>query len=114
LRALDTLARMLEDRSDIVRETGLSYTPGRPIRVRVRRRGIRYDIDDMGAAVAIGGRPPGWRETAERAVRPLGWNVSREGVVLMQAVEGRDIDTLAIRTGEASAAVLDALLELED
>ena len=115
--AADELAVLLEEaasRSGIVRETGLSYAPGRPIRVSVRRRGVRYDINDMGSAVALAGRPPGWLEAAERAVEELGWNVNREGVVFMQAVEGRDIDALVRRTGEASAAVLEALLALEE
>jgi hypothetical protein len=102
------------DRNDTVREAGLSYTPGRPIRVSVRRRSIRYDIDDMGGAVAIAGRPPGWREVAEQVVAARGWNVNREGVVFVQAVEGRDIDALVQGTAEASAAVFDALLELRD
>jgi hypothetical protein len=97
-----------------VRDTGLSYLPGRPVRVGVRHRGNRYDIDDMGAAVAIAGRPPGWLETAERVVAELGWNVNRAGIVFVQVVEGRDIEALVRRTGEASVAVLDALLELED
>jgi hypothetical protein len=102
------------ERGRVVRETGLAYVPGRPVRISVRRRGGRYDIDDMGAAVAIAGRPPGWLDAAERVVAELGWNVNREGVVFVQAVEGRDIDGLVRRTGEASAAVLDALLELEE
>jgi hypothetical protein len=92
----------------------LEYVPGRPVQVSVRRRGIRYDIDDMGGAVAIAGRPPGWREAAERVVAERGWNVSRAGVVFVQAVEGRDIDALVRSTGEVSAAVLDALLALDD
>jgi hypothetical protein len=100
------------DRGGAVHETGLEYTPGRPVRVRVRRRGIRYDIDDMGAAVELAGRPAGWREAAERVVSERGWNVNRAGVVFVQAVEGRDIDALVARTGETSVAVLDALLEL--
>jgi hypothetical protein len=98
----------------VVHDTGLSYLPGRPIRIGVRRRGIRYDIDDMGGAVAIAGRPPGWLEAAQRTVRAIGWNVSRDGVVFVPAVEGRDIDALVHRTGEASAAVLDAILALEE
>lgn len=81
--------------------------------VRVRRRGRRYDIDDMGAAVALAGRPPGWLEVAEREVAAVGWNVNRAGVVFVQAVEGRDIDALVQGTAEASARVLDALLELD-
>jgi hypothetical protein len=102
------------ERRAIVRETGLSYMPGRPIRVSVRRRGNRYHIDDMGAAVAIAGRPAGWLEAAERAVGELGWNVNRAGVVFVQAAVGRDIDALVRRTGEASAAVLEAVLALDE
>jgi antitoxin (DNA-binding transcriptional repressor) of toxin-antitoxin stability system len=103
-----------DQRTGIVRETGLSYAPGRPIRVRVRRRGVRYDIDDMGGAVALAGRPPGWLEEADRVARARGWNVKRNGVVFVQAVEGRDIDALVRGTGEASAAVLEALFALEE
>jgi ankyrin repeat protein len=115
--AADEVAVLLEEaaaRSGIVRETGLGYAPGRPIRVSVRRRGVRYDIDDMGGAVAFAGRPPGWLEAAERVVAELGWNVNRAGVVFVQAVEGRDIDALVQRTGDASAAVAEALLALEE
>jgi hypothetical protein len=102
------------ERTETVRETGLSYAPGRPIRVRVRRRGVRYHIDDMGGAVAFAGRAPGWLEAAERVVEAMGWNVNRNGVVFVEAVEGRDIEALVHRTGEASLAVLDALFALEE
>lgn len=115
--AADELAVLLEEaaeRSGLVWHTGLSYAPGRPIRVSVRRRGVRYDIDDMGGAVAFAGKPPGWLEAAERVVETLGWNVNRKGVVFVQAAEGRDIDALVRRTGEASAAVLEALFALEE
>jgi ankyrin repeat protein len=113
--AADELSVQLEEasaRTGLVRVTELSYMAGRPVRISVRRRGRRYDIDDMGTAVAIAGRPRGWREAAERAVRAKGWNVNREGLVFMQAAEGRDIDAFVRCTAEASVAVLDALLEL--
>jgi hypothetical protein len=110
----DVVVAQVTERSGKVHETGLTYVPGRLIRIRVRRRGIRYDIDDMGGAVAIAGRPAGWPAAAERTVAALGWNVNREGVVFVQAVEGRDIDALVRRTAEASATVLDALLELDE
>jgi hypothetical protein len=113
----DEVAVLLEEaaeRNGLVRDVGMTYVPGRPINVRVRRRGTRYDIDDVGGAVAVAGRPPGWLEAAERVVAELGWNVNRDGVVFVQAVEGRDTEALVRRTGEASAAVLDALLALED
>ncbi len=101
-------------RTDVLMPSGLSYMPGHPVRIRVRRREHRYDLDDMGKAVAIAGRPPGGAETAARTVDALAWNINREGVVCMSAVEGRDIDALARRTAEVSVAVLDALLELGD
>jgi hypothetical protein len=114
---LDERARLvsaaLGARTSFVRVTEPSYMPGRPVRISVRRREHRYDIDDMGTAVAIAGRSPGWLEAAERAVQAVGWNINRDGVVFMQAVEGRDIDALVQRTAEASVKVLEALLELE-
>jgi hypothetical protein len=108
---------MLNDQAtmpvEVVRDAGFEFVAGRPVRVRVRRRGVRYDIDDMGEAVAAAGRPGGWLAVAERTVAALGWNVNRSGVVFVQAVEGRDIDALVRRTGKASRAVFDALIELD-
>jgi ankyrin repeat protein len=114
--AADELSAELEHaaaRTGILRVTSLSYMPGRPVRIRIRRREHRYDIDDMGEAVAITGRPRGWLEAAERTVRAMGWNINRDGVVFVPAVEGRDIDALVQRSAEASLAVLEAILELE-
>jgi ankyrin repeat protein len=115
--AADELSVQLEEAgadTGVLRVTELTYMPGQPVRVSVRRRGHRYDIDDMGTAVAITGRPPGWRQAAERAVQAVGWNINRDGVVFMPAVEGRDIDGLVKRTAEASVAVLEAILEIEN
>jgi hypothetical protein len=105
---------VVNDSSPSLHDTGLEYLPGRPVRVRVRHRAHRYDIDDMGEAVAIAGRPPGWLAATRQVVDPLGWNVNRHGIVFVPAVEGRDIGRLVRRTGEASAAVLDALLSLDE
>jgi hypothetical protein len=84
------------------------------VRVRVRRRGTRYDIDDLGAAVAAAGRPRGWLPLAERVVEETALNVNRRGVVFVLGFEGRDIAGLALRVGATSAAVHAALLELDD
>jgi ribosomal protein L12E/L44/L45/RPP1/RPP2 len=114
--AAEQLAPVLDEavqRAGVVRVTPLTYVPGRPVRVRVRHREHRYDIDDMGAAVEIAGRPAGWRETAAKVVAAIGWNVNRDGVVFVSAVEGRDIDSLVRRTAEASVAVLEALLDTD-
>jgi ribosomal protein L12E/L44/L45/RPP1/RPP2 len=113
--AADELAVELEEagaRSGILRVTDLHYTPRQPARISIRRRANRYDIDDTGAAAAIAGRPVGWLEAAKRTVCRYGWNINREGVVLMTAVEGRDIDDLVQRTAEVSVAVLGAILDL--
>ena len=50
--AADELSVVLEEagaRTGILRVTERSYLPGRPVRISVRRRGHRYDIDDMGS-----------------------------------------------------------------
>jgi len=90
---------------------GPEYAPGTPVTVRIRHRAHRYDIDDRGEAVRRAGVPPGWLAVARRAVKAHAMNVNRAGVVFVQAVEGRDIDTLARRIADTSAAVYDALLE---
>ncbi len=101
------------ERGEVRLETGLSYVEGEAVQVLVRKRGRRYDISDLGAAVELAGRPRGWLEVARR-VAEEGWlNVNRRGVVFVPAVEGRDHADLALRVGETSLALYGALLELE-
>ena len=90
----------------------LTYVDGEPVRVSVRRRAHRVDIDDGGEGVERAGRPPGWHPVAEAVVERHNLNVNRRGVVFVPAVIGRDIDQLARRVAEASYAVHAALLEL--
>jgi hypothetical protein len=101
-------------RDEIVLETGLSYVEGEPVRVRVRKRGRRYELRDDGRAVELAGGRRGWRESAAAAVDDFDLNLTQTGVVFVPAVEGGvDRDWLARRVAEASLAVYDALLELE-
>jgi hypothetical protein len=82
--------------------------------IAVRQRQRRYLLEDGGEAVQLSGRPVGWQEVAERAVRRSGMNVSRvTGAVFVPAVGGRDLDDLAVRLARASLEVLEALVELE-
>jgi hypothetical protein len=90
----------------------IAYVDGEPVRVRVRRRDRRVDIDDLGEGVERAGRPPGWLPVAEAVVERHNLNVNRRGVVFVPAVMGRDLDRLAKRVAEASYAVHAALLEL--
>ena len=79
--AADELSAELEEaaaRTGVLRVTSLSYMPGRPVRVRIRRREHRHYMDDLGTAVAIAGRPAGWRAAAEQAVNACGWNMNRD------------------------------------
>jgi sugar lactone lactonase YvrE len=94
-------------------DAGVAYLPGEPVTVLVRHRGIRYDIGDGGRAVAIAGRPPGWRTVAERVVAEDGFNVARDGRVFVLVTEGRDVDALAARIAETSLRLCDALLDLQ-
>jgi hypothetical protein len=96
-------------------EPGPAYDDAEPVIVRVRRRGHRYTIDDAGAAVARAGRPRGWLEVAGEVVEAFALNVNRRGVVFVPAVEGGvDRAWLAGRVADCSAAVYEALLELDD
>jgi hypothetical protein len=94
-------------------DMGLAYLPGEPVRVLVRRRGVRYELGDEGRAVKIAGRPRGWHALAERIVAEDGLNVARDGRVFVIVTEGRDMDALAARVADTSLRVCDALLDLE-
>src|ERR1700749_1220168 len=87
--------------------------PEEPVTVRVRKRGIRYDISDDGRALALAGKPRGWHAVVERLGREQGMNVARDGRVWVLVTQGRDLDDLAARIAELSAEVYDAVLDLE-
>jgi hypothetical protein len=94
-------------------ESDLAYVPGEPVTVIVRKRTIRYDIGDDGRAIALAGKPPGWRQVAERLCAEQGMNLARDGRVWVAVTQGRDLDELAARIAELSAEVYDALLDLQ-
>jgi hypothetical protein len=102
------------ERGEVMLDAGVDYVAGRPVRVHVRKRERRYVLDDDGAAVAGAGRPRGWLAAAERAVAEEGANINRRGVVFVPAVEGRNLVALAGVVAEASLAVYETLLELDD
>jgi hypothetical protein len=103
------------ERAETVLETGLEYREGEPVRVRLRKRGRRFELRDDGRAVELAGCPEGWRELAVQLVeRELWLNVSRDGIVFVQAVEGGlHLSRLAERVAEASLALYQELLDLE-
>lgn len=110
---LDEL-RSLE-RGEIVLEPGLLYREGDPVRVRVRKRLHRYDLDDLEGAVRLAGKPPGWFDAAVVVAEGEWWlNLNRRGAVFVPAVEGGvDLEWLVGRVAGASAAVYAAVLDLE-
>jgi hypothetical protein len=96
-------------------QPGPSYDRVEPVRIHVRTRGRRIDLDDGGRAVekaGVGGR--GWLPVAEEVVAAQGFNVNRRGVVFVPVVAGRDLDELARRLAATSVDVYSALLELEN
>ena len=100
------------ERAEIVLDSGLAYGDGEPVEVLVRKRLHRYVLSDRGRAVEKSGKPSGWREAGEIACLPM--NVDRQGVVFVPVVEGRDIADLVVRLADASRAVHEALLVLEE
>jgi hypothetical protein len=107
---LDVLAA--QERGEAVVDSGLAYGDGEPVRVLVRKRLHRYTLTDQGRAVEKAGRPPGWREAAERAVEPM--NLDRGGAVFVPVTAGRDLDDLVRRLADASRAVHEAVLVLAE
>jgi hypothetical protein len=99
---------------EVTLETGATYGDGEQVRIRVRKRDRRYDIDDLGRAVKKAGRPPRWLARAQRVVAQEGFNVNRAGVVFVPAFEGRDLASLALRLADCCLAVYGELLELDD
>jgi hypothetical protein len=96
-------------------ETDLRYPDGTPVVIEVRRRQGRLLLHDRGDAVMRSGRPQGWAEAAERAVRRSGMNVSpTTGAVFVPGSGGRDLDDLALRLARSSLGVLEALVELDE
>ena len=111
----DAWRQSAHDHDEIVLDTALSYRPGRPVRVHVRKRGGRYDLTDAATAVNLAGRPDGWLATASDTVATLGMNVNRRGVVFVTGFERRqDLAELAMRLAECSRLVYQSLLESAD
>jgi hypothetical protein len=103
-------------REERVVDTGLEYVPGDRVRLRVVRREHRTRISDDGAAVERAGKPPGWREVAQRIDDDLIVNVSRQGVVWLPLSPrgcGLGEEEVLRRIGEASLALYQDLLDLE-
>jgi hypothetical protein len=95
-------------------ETELRYLPDAPVRVSVRKRGAKYDIDDRGEAVRLAGKPQGWLEVAREVVAADALNVNRAGVVFVSTFRDDWVEPLARRIGVTSKALHDALLELDE
>jgi hypothetical protein len=112
--ALDSIRKSWGQTAEATLDTGQLYVEGEPTRIFIRKRGRRYDLDDLGRAVELAGRRSGWLSVAERIVAEEGFNVNRAGVVFVPAVEGRDLALLALRLADTSHAVFAELLDLVD
>ena len=103
------------ERVDETRQTDLAYGAGDPVCVRVTRRGARFLFTDDAGGVDRSGRPPGWRDAAQRAVDADYLNLSRSGAVFVtaNAPGRRRADDLVRRVAALSLAVYEEILDLE-
>jgi hypothetical protein len=111
---VDALRASKGDHDEVTLKTGLSYRPGHLVRIRVRKRGSRYDITDGATAVNLAGRPHGWLATTTDTAARTGMNVNRRGVVFVTGFEQRDLADLVMRLAECSRLVYVSLLETTD
>jgi hypothetical protein len=102
------------ERAEIVLDSGLRYTEGKPVEVVVKKRTHRYAVGDGGNAVALAGKPHGWLPVAADLVEEFSVNVNRRGVVLVGTVYPEMLARLVAQVAAASLAVYQALLELDD
>jgi hypothetical protein len=112
--AIDALRASSGDHDAVTLNTGLSYRPGHPVSIRVRKRGSRYDITDGATAVSLAGHPDAWLATASDTAARTGMNVNRRGVVFVTGFEQRDLADLVVRLAECSRLVYVSLLESAD
>ena len=110
---LDAQLAALAGDGELQIASGLVYATSRPVLIRIRRRGRRYDLSDDGTAVSLAGKPPGWLDSVQRAVAVEAFNVNRRGVIFVPVVEGRDIAALVSRLALTSRTAYLTLLELE-
>jgi hypothetical protein len=95
-------------------ETGRSYVPGEPVRLRVEFRRFPY-VGDGGRAIELAGCPPGWRAAAESIARDRVVNIGRNGVLSLPVVrDGPGFDAVVERIADASVELYEDLLELPD
>ena len=71
-------------------------------------------IDDGGAAVALAGRPHGWRDVARIIEDEYCVNVSRHGLVFLPVSGCLPVDEVEARIAAASSAFANDLLDLQD
>jgi hypothetical protein len=107
-------ALMQQEVGEVVVPSRLAFGDGEPVEIHVRKRLHRYDLSDRGRAVAKAGRPTGWYEVAGIAVEPM--NVGRNGHVFVQAhpLSVEALESILRRLADASRAVHEALLVLDE
>ncbi|MBV9804752.1 MAG: ankyrin repeat domain-containing protein [Solirubrobacterales bacterium] len=96
-------------------ETDLRYGPADPVRVIVVHRAQRLFITDGCGAVDRSGRPEGSQSAFDRIARSLDVNVQRTGEVWLPVVTaGPGVEAITKRIADASLALYQELLELQD
>ena len=106
------------ERGELILDTGLSYDGITPVRIRVTKRGGRYEFSDDGGATATAGVDVS-RLTFPESIRmgEYSTNVSRQGVVWLPGFS-RSGDHWLAKLPElvaaGSLALYEALLELDD
>jgi hypothetical protein len=87
------------------------------VQVTARSREGWVHFSDEARGVDAAGRPAGWLPVAQRVVRELDLNVNRRGVVFVSSPLSRPLPwrrSLEHRVADASIAVYEALLELDE
>ena len=92
-------------------DSGLEYTPGQPVQLRVDF-GRWFEFSDERRAVDLAGRPDGWPAVARRIEVERVVNIGRDGEVSLMATGPHAFDEIGQRVAAASLELYEELLDL--
>jgi len=117
MRSHDLAQLATVDIGETVLDTGLMYDGVTPVRIRVRKRGPRYEFSDDGGAVDAAGIDVDQIAFDDQIqLGAYSVNVSSRGVVSLPGFEGSSddwLDKLPALVAEGSVALYEGLLELD-
>lgn len=92
-------------------DVGVRNSQGRPILIRIRRRGDRYRLDDQGASLHAARTPEIWFRLARSVAAETLTNTNRAGRLFFAGITRDQVWARACQLADASRTLEERLLE---